>query len=109
MMQFAIGASLAKELVGILGSVIESPDTYKRLDGLRSLIEKVTGKTIDKAGFLAFMEETTQGEAYTGQWETIAPVGSRLEVDEEAGRRLRVDGAWIYDIGRGNGLVVHDK
>jgi len=104
MMQFAIGASLAKELVGLMGSLIESPDTYKRLDGLRSIVEKVTGKAIDKAKFLEFLEVATQGEAYTGKWEKLP-----LDDDRDTGWRLRVEDGYIYDIGRGNPIFVRDK
>ena len=103
MMQIALGASVAKELLGLLGSVIESPDTYKRLDGLRSIVGKVTGKEIDKGAFLAMLEMSTQGEPYTGKWEAIDPdtVGS--------GSRLRVEGGYIYDRNRGNPIFVADK
>jgi hypothetical protein len=102
MIPVAIGASLAKELVGLVGSLIESPDTYKRLDGLRQIVEKVTGKEIDSLKFLTFLEVATQGEPITGKWE-------QCSAEAEFPRRLRVDKAWIYDIGRGNPVVIDDK
>jgi hypothetical protein len=106
MMQFAAGAAAVKELAGLLGDVIEDPDTYKRIEGLRTFISKIVGHEIDKNGFLALLEQTTQGDPYTGKWENInddAPEG------EPAGRRLRVEDGYIYDIGRGNAIFVRDK
>ena len=99
MIPISLAGALAKELIGLLGSVIESPDTYKRIDGLRQIVEKVTGKQIDQAGFLTFLEETTQGAAYTGEWEQI----------NDSTRRLRVEGGYIFDIGRANPIFVRDK
>ena len=89
-----------KELVGILVSAVEDPDTYKRIEGLRAFLSKLTGKEIDKAGLVALLEATTQGEPYTGEWE-------QSEHDPTT-RRLRVDGGYVYDIGRGNPIFVRD-
>jgi hypothetical protein len=89
---------LLPELIEKLKAVVEDPDTYARLEGMRVILEKVTGKEIPKNALVELLEEATQEEAYSGKWEQV----------DETTRRLRVDGAWIYDIGRGNGLVVRD-
>ena len=98
-----IQAAAIAEAVGLVTKVlhdtVESPDTYKRLDGLRAFVSKVTGKEVDKAGFLALLEQATQGDPYTGEWEQI----------NDDTRRLRVEGGWIFDIGRGNPIHVRDK
>lgn len=107
MIQFAaIGVSALKELAEVLGDAIEDPDTYKKIEGLRQFLGKLTGKEIDKNGLVALLEETTQGEPYTGQWEYLGKNSAHENCDT---RRLRVAGAWIYDIGRGNPILVHDK
>lgn len=104
MIQFAtLGASAVKELIGLLGNAIEDPDTYKKLEGFRQLLCKVTGKEIDKNGFVALLEGVTQGEAYTGKWEICDPGG------DDPARRMRVEGGYIFDIGRGNPILVEDK
>jgi len=103
MIQFAAAAQLAPlagELVKALAGAVEDPNNYKRLDALRAFVSKVTGKEINKAAFLTFMEETTQGEAYTGVWEQIG---------EDGTRRLRVEGGWIFDVGHGNPIHVADR
>lgn len=103
MIQFAtLGASAVKELIGLLGNAIEDPDTYKKLEGFRQLLCKVTGKEIDKNGFVALLEGVTQGEPYTGKWENID--------DEDGARRLRVQGGYIYQVEAGtNPILVEDK
>jgi len=110
-MQFAMGASAIKELAGLLVSALEDPDTYKRIEGLRVMLSKIVGHEIDKAGFVELLEQVTQGDAYTGKWELLDKHDPQYcdGGHRDHTRRLRVDGAWIYDIGRGNGLVVHDK
>ena len=105
-MQFAAGAGIAKELVGLLADVIEDPDTYKKIEGFRAMLSTLTGREIDKAGFIALLEGVTQGEPYTGKWEDCDP--NNFE-DHPHARRLRVAGGWIYDCGRGNPLFVPDK
>lgn len=103
-MQFALGASAIKEAVGLLADVVEDPDTYKRIDGLRSFIAKVTGVEIDQNGFVALLEGVTQGEVYTGKWEVL---------DEESGARRmrwRDNPGWIFQAGHGtNPIFVSDK
>ena len=114
MFQVAVGVSALKELVGIVTDLVESKETYDRLEGLRTLLCKLTGKDVPKAGLIALLEEATQGEAYSGVWERVGPkptpTGNEEQdaVDDCRGRRLRVDGGWIYDIGRGNGIFVPD-
>lgn len=105
-MQFAAGAALVKELAGVLGNVVEDPDTYKKIEGLRVFIEKVTGKKINQNAFVALLESTTQGEPYTGKWESIGDSGTVRGQARE--RRLRVGSGFIYDIGRGNAVFVPD-
>lgn len=101
MMQFAAGATALKELIGILTDVIEDPNTYAKIDGLRQIISKVVGKEVDKNGLIALLEETTQGEAYTGKWEPIGGDGAR---------RLRVAQGYIYHVAAGtNPILVRDK
>ena len=100
MIQFAVGAGVVKELAGILSNAVEDPNSYKRVEGLRAFLCKVTGKEIDKSAFLELLETTTQGDPYTGLWEDL-PTGNT--------RRLRVEGGWIFDIGRGHPLLVLDK
>ena len=96
---FAVGASALKELVGILADLIEDPDTYKKIEGVRQLLCKLTGKEIDKNALVALLEETTQGEPYTGEWEDIDGVS----------RRLRVAGGYIYEVGSSsNPIFVPD-
>lgn len=99
MIQFALGASAIKEAGGLLSIIVDSPETYKKIEGLRQFIEKVTGKSIDKNGLVALLEENVCGEPFTGKWETFGG---------ETARRLRVDGGFIYDIGHGNPIHVPD-
>lgn len=106
MIQFATGVGIAKELAGLLVCVVEDPDTYKKIEGLRVMLSKLTGHEIDKAGLIALLEGVTQGEAYTGKWEDCDP--DNFE-DHPHAKRLRVAGGWIYDCGRGNPLFVADK
>ena len=94
----AIGPAIA-QMAKVLTGAVEDGDNYKRLDALRGFIEKVTGKTIPKAAFLDLLEVATQGDPYTGEWEQV---GTET-------RRLRVEGGWIFDIGRGNPIFVKDK
>lgn len=97
---FATGVAL-KELIGILADVVEDPDTYKKIEGVRKLLCELTGKEIDSNGLIALLEETTQGEAYTGEWEKMA-------IDDEA-RRLRVAGGYIYEVrSTSNAIFVSD-
>lgn len=104
MIEFAaLGAGAIKDLLGLLKGAIEDPDTYKRLDGLRQLLCEITGREIDKNGFVALLEGVTQGECYTGQWEPLN------DDEHDSSRRLRVQGGWIFDIGRGNGILVQDR
>ena len=107
MIQFASVAAILPELVGILSDVVNSPETYEKLEGIRQLLCNLTGKEIDKAGLVALLEEVTQGEAYTGKWEVCDP--NEGGVDYVFTRRLRVAGGWIYDVGRGDPILVHDK
>ena len=106
-MQFAAGAGTAKELVGLLVGALEDPDTYKRIEGLRTFLCGVTGKEIDQAGFITLLKGVTQGKPYTGQWEVLDPDAGGI--DYIHAKRLRVEGGWIYDCGRGNPLFVRDK
>lgn len=100
MIQFALGASAIKEAGGLLSIIVDSPETYKKIEGLRQFIEKVTGKSIDKNGLVALLEENVCGEPFTGEWE--------LFPSDPHSRRLRVDGGFIYDIGHGNPIHVPD-
>ena len=97
MITFAAAGAI-KELVGVLTSAIEDPDTYKKLEALRTFLEQVTGKEIDKGAFLTLLETTTQGESYSGGWEE----------GEEGIRRFRVDGGYIYHVD-GCTNMVHVK
>lgn len=108
MIQFAtVGASALKELIGLLGNAIEDPETYQKIEGLRQFICKVTGKEIDKNGFVALLEGVTQGEPYTGKWENINDDATPYD---PAGRRLRVQGGYIYQVEPGtNPILVEDK
>jgi len=102
MIQFAAVASIApavKELVSLLTGAVEDPNNYKRLEGLRTFVSKVTGKEIDKGAFIELLEATVVGDPYTGEWETLSDATTR---------RLRVEGGYIYDCGRGNPLFVKD-
>ncbi len=85
---FIAGASALKELIGILADVVQDPETYKKIEGVRQLLCKLTGKEIDKNALVALLEETTQGEPYTGDWEDI----------DGGSRRLRVAGGYIYEV-----------
>jgi hypothetical protein len=87
------------ELIKILTNIVEDPDTYERLEGIRQIISKLTGKEIDKNGLVDLLEGITQGEPYTGKWEEL----------DGGTRRLRIGKGWIYDIGRGDPVVVYDK
>ena len=113
MIQFAAVASVLPELVGILSDVVKSPETYKKLEGVRTLLCELTGKEIDKNGLVALLEGVTQGEPYTGEWETVSPYTETTQnghtTSQPATRRLRVDGGWIYDCGRGNMIPIMDK
>lgn len=100
MIPFTAGIAVVKELAGVLVEVVEDGDTYRKLDAVRAFLSEATGIEIDKAGFLALLEETTQGAPYTGKWEMIG---------EGPERRLRVDGAYIYDFGRGNCIPISDQ
>ena len=105
MIPIAAAATIAPaiaQMAKILTGAIEDGDNYKRLDAVRGFVEKVTGKEIPKGAFIAFLEEATQGEPYTGKWVLLDPEFP------EAGQRLRVEAGWIYDIGRGNPLFVKD-
>ena len=96
MLEAAMIMTAAKKLVG----VVEDPDTYKRLDGIRQFVCKVTGKEIDKAAFLELLETTTQGESYTGVWETL----------DGGSRRMRFEGGWVFQAQEGtNPIFVPDK
>ena len=104
MIQFAgIGASVVKELVGALGDAVEDPGTYKKIEAIRSFLSELTGKEIDQNGLVALLESSTQGQPFTGKWEWLD------EDRHAAGQRLRVDGGWIYDLGRGNCIPIMDK
>lgn len=112
MIQFAAAAAIApaiKELGSLLVHTIEDPNNYKRLEGLRVFLSRVTGKEIDQNAFVALLELTTQGEPYTGKWERIGPKPPDDGREDGRGRRLRVDGGYIYDIGRGNPVFVPDR
>lgn len=100
MIQFAaLGAGAAKELLGLLKDVIDDPDTYKKLDGLRQLIEKITGKKIEKAGLVALLEENVCGEPFTGEWQGLAGDA----------KRMRFEGGWVVQVEPGtNPLWVPD-
>ena len=107
MIQFAAGAGALKELVGLLGDVIEDPDTYKKIEGLRLMLCKLTGVDVDKNGLVALLEESTQGEAYTGKWEQVtheddlcgAPKAFRLRVPRGYMISLRVgESAWTRPV-----------
>jgi hypothetical protein len=99
MMQFAASAAAVKELASILADVVEDPDTYKKLEALRTFIEKVTGKQIDQSAFVALLETTTQGEPYTGEWERI----------NEWSSRLRVANGHLYYVDKQRPVFVPDK
>ena len=92
-----IAVSAIPKLIGAFKDLLEDPDTYKKAESLRKLFEQLTGREIDQSAFLAFLEEATQGEPYSGKWEPIDP-----DDPENSGRRLRVNGGYYYDIGRGN-------
>jgi len=94
-----VAMTMIPELVKLITSVVEDPDTYKKLEALRQMLEKLTGKEIDKNGLITLLEGVTQGEEYTGKWE-------RLTTET---RRLRVANGYIYDMGRGNPIYVQDK
>jgi hypothetical protein len=94
-----VAITVLPELIKALTNVVEDPDTYKKLEGVRQILSKLTGKEIDENGLVKLLEGVTQGDPYTGEWE---------EIGGET-RRLRVEGGWIYDIGRGNAVVVRDK
>jgi len=95
-----IAAAMIPELVKLFKSVVEDPETYKKIEGLRQILEKLTGKEIDKNGFVTLLEGVTQGEPFTGKWKVL---------DDGETRRMRVDDGYIYDIGRGNSIFVRDK
>ena len=97
-----IAAAMIPEVVKMLRDLIADPDTYRKIEGVRLLLEKLTGNEIDKNGLVTLLEGVTQGEPYTGKWELI-------EDGTGTCRRLRVDGGWLYDIGRGNGVFIQDK
>jgi hypothetical protein len=101
MLQLVAGA--VPEVIKLIKDAATNPETYEALEALRQMIEKLTGREIDKNGFVALMEGVTQGEPYTGRWEEIDPD------DHESGRRLRVNGGYFYDIGRGNLAFNPDK
>lgn len=98
MIQLAVTA--LPEVLKLIKQAIEDPATYEHLEAIRQVLEKITGKEIDKNGLVALLEGVTQGQPFTGEWEAN---------DNEGVRRARVDGGWIYDIGRGNGIFVSDK
>ncbi len=102
MFEFMAGAAIVKEVATTLVKALEDPDTYKRLEGLRLFVSRVTGREIEKAAFIDLFETATQGDAYTGKWEPINPDRP------QDGKRLRVEKGWIFDIGRGNALLVRD-
>jgi hypothetical protein len=93
-----VAASMVPELLKLFKEVLEDPDTYKKIEGLRQVLEKLTGQEIDKNGLVELLEGVTQGAPFTGEWEGAQP----------GVRRVRVDGGYIYDIGRGNGVFVSD-
>lgn len=86
------------KLIEILKGVVEDPDTYKKIEGARQILEKLTGKKIDRIGLVALVEGVTQGAPYTGKWE---------EISEESWR-LRTDNGWIYHVQGSNLLFVPD-
>jgi hypothetical protein len=95
-------AAALPELIKILTGIVENPDTYKKLEALRQLLEKLTGKEINQNEMIKFLEGATQGEPFTGKWE-----GPGSE-DKEPATRFRIDGGWCYDPGRGNCFAVKD-
>jgi hypothetical protein len=96
-----VAASLLPELLKAFKDVLEDPETYKKIEGLRQILEKLTGKEIDQNDLVGLLEGVTQGAPFTGEWEEPTS-------DDATVRRVRVDGGWIYDIGRGNGILVAD-
>jgi len=111
MIQFAAAASIAsaiREFASVITSAVEDPNNYKRLEALRTFVSKVTGKEIDKGAFITLLETTVVGEPYTGKWEVVEEHIPTAGGDIPGTRRLRVEGGWIYDCGRGNPLLVKD-
>jgi len=99
MIQFAAaGAGVLKELVGLVGDILEDPDTYKKVEGLRQFLCKITGKEIDQNGLVALLELSTQGEPYTGKWEVI----------DNDSCRLRVAGGYLYSVNETRPVFVSD-
>lgn len=97
MIQFAaVGMEVVKGLVGAFGEAVEDPDTYKKIEAIRSFLSELTGKEIDQNGLVALLEATTQGQPYTGKWEYLDKSATGTA---HSSRRLRVAGGWLYQAG----------
>jgi hypothetical protein len=86
-----MAAALA-ELAEAVTTVIEDPNTYKRLESARLALEELLGHDVEANKFLKFLELATQGEPETGEWEELGdtPVfGTKTQ-------RLRVEKGWLY-------------
>ncbi len=101
MIGIEIAVTMIPELIKKFKELLEDPDTYARMDALRQLVEKLTGKELSKLAFVEFLEGATQGEAYTGKWELL---------DEETQtRRMRWPGGWVLHIQGANPIFIPDK
>jgi hypothetical protein len=99
-MMIEIATSMIPKLIGAFKDLLEDPDTYKKAESFRKIFEQLTGREIKQSVFLEFLEEATQGEAYTGEWELL---------DEETQtRRMRWAGGWVLHIKGSNPIFIPD-
>ena len=94
----AIIIGAAQHLATVVTGLAEDPHTYKKLDAIRQFVEEVTGTSISPSGFLTFMEEATQGEPFTGEWEELEEFYALADPGKVIiqTQRLRTESGWIY-------------